>query len=68
MINLACMSQEIGEALDRQNHLDVTYTDLSRAIDTIDHQIVLYKISSLGFFRQLSNRLIRICVLADVMF
>lgn len=52
--NLATISQKISETIDRGGQLDVIYTDFSRAFDTIDHKILLQKLSSFG----LSNSLI----------
>ncbi|XP_063902606.1 uncharacterized protein LOC135122335 [Zophobas morio] len=39
--NLMCMSQIISDTLDHSGQLDVIYTDLSKAFDKINHQILL---------------------------
>ncbi len=47
--NLMCMSQIISDTLDHSGQLDVIYTDLSKAFDKINHQILLCKLSAMGF-------------------
>ena len=42
------MSQHIAETLDNKGQLDVIYTDLSKALDKVDHQILLNKLSMFG--------------------
>ncbi|XP_045471735.1 uncharacterized protein LOC123678645 [Harmonia axyridis] len=47
--NLATISQVIAESLDDGGQVDVIYTDFSRAFDTVDHNLLLNKLASLGF-------------------
>ncbi|GJQ75051.1 hypothetical protein Trydic_g9667 [Trypoxylus dichotomus] len=41
---LACIPQDISAELDRENQMDVTIADLSKAFDSIDHGILLQKL------------------------
>lgn len=67
--NLAEVTQFICESLDRQHQVDVIYTDLAKAFDTVDHCILISKLSSLGFnttitdliLSYLSNRSCYVC-------
>lgn len=47
--NLVCLTQYICQELDRQGQVDVIYTDFSSAFDSIDHGMLLHKLSSFGF-------------------
>lgn len=53
--NLACFTQYVAEAMDDQGQVDVIYTDFHKAFDTIDHHVLLLKLSKLGFSRSLCN-------------
>lgn len=55
--NLATLSQVVGETLDKRGRVDVIYTDLSKAFDLIDHEILLLKLSSYGFVPSCMNLL-----------
>lgn len=46
--NLVSVTQNICQVLDAGGQLDVIYTDFSRAFDTIDHGVLLAKLSSFG--------------------
>lgn len=43
--NLAIISQYISHHLDNGGQIDVIYTDITNAFDTIDHSILLTKFS-----------------------
>lgn len=47
--NLVTMTQYLSEHLDNRGQVDVIYTDLSRAFDTISHSILLAKLNTFGF-------------------
>lgn len=51
--NLICITQSISEAIDQRNQMDVIYTDFSKAFDTLDHAILLKKMSGFGFSHSL---------------
>lgn len=53
--NLATISQYLSEHLDNRGQVDVVYTDLSRAFDTISHPILLGKLNYFGFSTPLLN-------------
>lgn len=46
--NLAVLSQFVAETLDEQGQVDVVYTDFTKAFDTLNHDLILSKLSSLG--------------------
>lgn len=46
--NLACFTQFVSESFDIRGQVDVIYTDFSRAFDSIDHGLLLHKISAFG--------------------
>ncbi|KAJ3640833.1 hypothetical protein Zmor_027371 [Zophobas morio] len=46
--NLAVLTQDLCESLDRRGQIDVIYTDFSRAFDTISHNILLVKLHRFG--------------------
>lgn len=46
--NLATLSQDISEILDKRGQVDVIYTDFSKAFDTLPHDLLLEKLSSMG--------------------
>lgn len=47
--NLVQIAQYISEVLDERGQVDVIYTDLSKAFDIIDHNILLSKLRFFGF-------------------
>lgn len=53
--NLASVTQYISESLDNRGQVDVVYTDISRAFDTISHPILLKKLSAFGFSPAFTN-------------
>lgn len=57
MSNLACLSQYVIESLDNNLQVDVIYTDLSKAFDLINHDLLLVKLLRLGFSVELANLL-----------
>lgn len=46
--NLLCMSQFLAAQLDNQCQVDVIYTDISKAFDSVDHNILLNKLLEFG--------------------
>jgi hypothetical protein len=46
--NLVCVTQFISDSLDRRGQVDVIYTDVAKAFDSVDHHILLYKLSEIG--------------------
>lgn len=55
--NLTCLTQFVSETLDDAGQVDVIYTDFSKAFDRIDHNIILFKLGSLGFSDSLMSLL-----------
>ncbi|KAJ3643854.1 hypothetical protein Zmor_026539 [Zophobas morio] len=53
--NLTCMSQSIAASLDNKGQLDVVYTDLSKAYDKLNHNILLHKLSAVGLSDHLTE-------------
>lgn len=47
--NLVEITQFISDALDNRQQVDVIYTDFAKAFDTIDHRILISKMSAIGF-------------------
>lgn len=47
--NLVTITQFLSDAMDRNEQVDVIYTDFSKAFDVIDHSILLKKLDSFGF-------------------
>ena len=47
--NLATLTQYLSEILDNRGQVDVIYTDFSSAFDSINHSILLQKLSAFGF-------------------
>lgn len=48
LTNLVSLIQTISQELDDKGQIDVIYTDFSRAFDTIDHGMLLGKLSAFG--------------------
>lgn len=46
--NLVSLTQFISQELDARGQVDVVYTDFTSAFDTIDHNLLLLKLSSVG--------------------
>ncbi|XP_063915315.1 uncharacterized protein LOC135131472 [Zophobas morio] len=55
LTNLTCYSQDISQALDNRGQLDVMYGDFSKAFDRVNHQLLLRKLSNIGFSNSLTN-------------
>lgn len=46
--NLFCITQTISDAIDNNSQVDVIYTDLSKAFDRLNHNILLLKLHNFG--------------------
>lgn len=46
--NLCAFTQFVSETVDIGRQCDAIYTDFSKAFDKLDHQLLLFKLSSLG--------------------
>ena len=46
--NLAVLTQDLSESLDRRGQIDLIHTDFSGAFDTISHNILLVKLHRFG--------------------
>lgn len=44
LTNLIYFSEYVAEAINEKSQVDVIYTDFQKALDTVDHLIVLQKI------------------------
>lgn len=53
--NLVCISQFIANTLDNHSQVDVIYTDLSKAFDSLDHSILLDRLECFGVSSSLFN-------------
>lgn len=53
--NLCDFTQLTSEALDNRLQLDVVYTDLSKAFDRVDHNLLFQKLHQYGFGEDLIN-------------
>jgi ribonuclease P/MRP protein subunit RPP40 len=51
--NLACFTQFIADALDKNVQVDCIYTDFSKAFDKINHNVLLNKLDAYGFSQKL---------------
>lgn len=49
MTNLAVFNNYASAALDSGSQMDVIYTDFSKAFDSVDHNILSYKLEAIGF-------------------
>ena len=47
--NLVQITQQIANTLDEKGQMDIIYTDFQKAFDTIDTEIIIKKMHSLGF-------------------
>ena len=47
--NLFVLVQYLSEVLDRNGQVDVGYLDIHKAFDTIDHNLLLQKLRTMGF-------------------
>jgi hypothetical protein len=47
--NLVCITDYIANAFDNNTQVDVIYTDVSKAFDKLNHNILLSKLNAFGF-------------------
>ena len=47
--NLVCKAQFLCESLDRDDQVDVIYTDFFKAFDRLDHSTLISKLDNFGF-------------------
>ncbi|GJQ65910.1 hypothetical protein Trydic_g4010 [Trypoxylus dichotomus] len=47
--NSTCFTQYPLQMLDRERQVDVTYTDVQKALDQVNHYVLLQKLSDIGF-------------------
>lgn len=50
--NLLEITESISRSINSNSQLDVVYTDFSKAFDSVDHDILLFKLHELGFSTQ----------------
>ncbi|XP_063903797.1 uncharacterized protein LOC135123234 [Zophobas morio] len=55
LTNLTCISKEIISTFESMSQLDVIYLDYSKPFDTVDHELLLFKLSSLGLSESITK-------------
>ena len=53
--NLICSTQYISESIDMQVQTDVIYFDFSKAFDSLNHNILIRKLSNMGISKDLTH-------------